>query len=209
MPFMPPMTQLSTKSNRFKSGTMGRAILALSSCFWAFGTFYSHADETIPTGMTLSDYSFWMAMQDEKSQKQDIITSSLPSQGGRQAIEVDLYGLTDGAVYLEADSIITYESGLVSASGSVQMRHKTRLIRADNVDFNTDTGEVSAHGNTQTINDDGSVQYADKIFFNDPQTLSIICGFTAITAISNFSPEEVRDDKSLCQLTDRWSEASK
>lgn len=161
------MTQLSTKSNRFKSGTMGRAILALSSCFWAFGTFYSHADETIPTGMTLSDYSFWMAMQDEKSQKQDIITSSLPSQGGRQAIEVDLYGLTDGAVYLEADSIITYESGLVSASGSVQMRHKTRLIRADNVDFNTDTGEVSAHGNTQTINDDGSVQYADKIFFND------------------------------------------
>lgn len=161
----PPKCSSRTYRNRLMNGFWAGATLAVSSLFWSSSAFSATADETIPAGMTLSDYSFMLAIQGDKPQKPEQLTPT--TKGERQAIEVDLYGLEDGAVYLEADSIITTESGLVSASGAVQMRHKTRLIRADHVDFNTENGEVTAHGNTQTINDDGSVQYADRIFFND------------------------------------------
>lgn len=77
-------------------------------------------------------------------------------------------GLKKGVSYIEADQIKRIdEEGLTEASGNVEMRINGRTIRADTVTSNTTTGVTTAKGHTQTINEDGSVQFADSITYDD------------------------------------------
>ncbi len=80
-------------------------------------------------------------------------------------------GLTDGAAYVEADHLKSLDKDNMAADGHVEMRYKEKTIRADHVTYNAATGDTLAEGHTQTINADGSVQFADRITYNeDKQT---------------------------------------
>ena len=77
-------------------------------------------------------------------------------------------GLKKGVSYIEADQIKRIDDeGLTEASGKVEMRINGRTIRADTVTSNATTGVTTAKGHTQTINEDGSVQFADSITYDD------------------------------------------
>ena len=55
----------------------------------------------------------------------------------------------------------------VIAYGHVQMRYKGKTIFADQVSYDPNTQITIATGNTVTIDEDGSVQFADSATFDN------------------------------------------
>ncbi|WP_181404557.1 LPS-assembly protein LptD [Asticcacaulis tiandongensis] len=78
-------------------------------------------------------------------------------------------GLKDDGAFISANEVTAEEKNLIVARGQVEMRYDGRLIRADEVRYNQQTGHIVASGNTQTINPDGSIQYADRLEFIDSE----------------------------------------
>ncbi len=76
-------------------------------------------------------------------------------------------GLKKGVSYLEADKVTNSDDDVTIATGSVELRQNGRTIRADKVTSNSATGVTSAEGHTQTLNEDGSVQFSDRISYDD------------------------------------------
>ncbi len=124
----------------------------------------SAADTADGKSMTGTQLAFELAMAqagvvtvDPKASK-DVRTETTPGTDG----------LAKGVSFIEADQIKRIdEEGLTEASGNVQMRLNGRTIRADTVTSNANTGVTIAKGHTQTINEDGSVQFADSITYDD------------------------------------------
>jgi len=90
-------------------------------------------------------------------------------------------GLAPGSAYIEADQVESLTKNQVVANGSVQMRYKDRTINADQVQYDTDTGITVATGHTQTINDDGTVQFADSITYDDNLKSGVSYNFAAVS----------------------------
>lgn len=89
-------------------------------------------------------------------------------------------GLRPDGLYLEADSITEDEAtDTITATGSVQARYEGRLLRADRVDYQTETGLLAAQGNAELVNPDGTVQYADTIELDDELRAGVATGFAA------------------------------
>jgi LPS-assembly protein len=76
-------------------------------------------------------------------------------------------GLTKGTSYLEADQVLNSDDDVTTATGSVELRQNGRTIRADKVISNSATGVTTAEGHTQTLNEDGSIQFSDRITYDD------------------------------------------
>lgn len=72
-------------------------------------------------------------------------------------------GLGEDGAFITADEVTSPEENIMVARGKVEMRWEGRLIRADEVRYDQTTGKTVATGNVQTINSDGSVQYADRL----------------------------------------------
>jgi len=89
-------------------------------------------------------------------------------------------GLVPGAAYLEADRIVQPDDTQIIATGRVQMRYKDKIIRADRITYSSQTETTVAEGHTQTINDDGSVQFSDRIAYNGNQESGSSENFAAI-----------------------------
>lgn len=89
-------------------------------------------------------------------------------------------GLTADGLYLEADAIThDSETDQILAVGTVQARYQGRLLRADQVDYNVTSGLLSAAGNAELINPDGTVQYADTLELDDQLRAGVATGFAA------------------------------
>jgi LPS-assembly protein len=87
-------------------------------------------------------------------------------------------GLAPGAAYLESDSLSEdRNSGIWTARGRVESRYENRVVRADEVIYNTRTGVVNARGNVQLINEDGSIQYADETSLTEDFRAGVALGF--------------------------------
>ena len=87
-------------------------------------------------------------------------------------------GLVPGAAYLESDSIEQdRDGGVWRARGRVESRYENRVVRADEVDYNTRTGVVNARGNVTLINSDGSIQYADEATLDEEFRAGVALGF--------------------------------
>ncbi|MFN3229577.1 MAG: LPS-assembly protein LptD [Asticcacaulis sp.] len=108
--------------------------------------------------------------------------------GPRQVFRKDLIGpdgLVPDGLYIEANQII--QSGqddddadkVVTAKGDVEARYRNRLIRAQEVVYNSTNGLVVARGNAAVINDDKSVQYADVIEMDDQFRAGSASGFAS------------------------------
>ena len=89
-------------------------------------------------------------------------------------------GLTEGAAFVQAKELSRVDEDTIVARGEVEMRQNDRLIRADKVTHNATTGVTTAEGNTQTINADGSVQYSDRITYDDENQSGVSENFAAI-----------------------------
>ncbi|CAH0497525.1 LPS-assembly protein LptD [Novosphingobium sp. CECT 9465] len=74
----------------------------------------------------------------------------------------------DDVVRFEADKV-RYDSNaeLVTADGSVVLRHEDQTVRADNVVWNRNTGQIMASGNIRFVDVDGNVVYTDKVELTD------------------------------------------
>ncbi|MGN6425013.1 MAG: LPS-assembly protein LptD [Asticcacaulis sp.] len=90
-------------------------------------------------------------------------------------------GLKPGAAYVEADQVQSPAQNQFVASGAVEMRYKDRTINADQVQYNSDTGVTVATGHTRTIDDDGTIQDADSITYDDNMKSGVSYNFAAIS----------------------------
>ncbi|WP_296814641.1 LPS-assembly protein LptD [Brevundimonas sp.] len=110
------------------------------------------------------------------------LAQTAPAQGARQTVEQPgPDGLTSDGLYLEADSITEdREAHVITATGLVQGRYQGRLLRADRVDYQTETGLLSASGNAELINPDGTLQYADTIELDDELRAGVATGFATL-----------------------------
>ncbi|CAL4867524.1 LPS-assembly protein LptD [Asticcacaulis sp. MM231] len=124
----------------------------------------STADAADGKSITGTQLAFELAM----AQAGAVTVASKASNDGRTETTPGTDGLAKGVSFIEADQIKRIdEEGLTEASGNVQMRLNGRTIRADTVTSNANTGVTIAKGHTQTINEDGSVQFADSITYDD------------------------------------------
>ncbi|WP_443747677.1 LPS-assembly protein LptD [Asticcacaulis solisilvae] len=89
-------------------------------------------------------------------------------------------GLVPGSAYVEADQIVQPDTTQFVATGHVQMRYKDKIIRADKITYNSQTDITVAEGHTQTINDDGSIQYSDRITYSGTEESGSSENFAAI-----------------------------
>ena len=89
-------------------------------------------------------------------------------------------GLVEGGAYVEADVLKSPDKDTMVATGHVELRYKGKIIRADEIDFNNKTGTTVARGHTQTIGEDGSVQFADLITYDDNMQSGVSENFAAV-----------------------------
>lgn len=88
-------------------------------------------------------------------------------------------GLAGGGFYLEAD-LLTQDEDLhrSTADGSVEARYKDRVLRADHVVYDSDTGVVTARGHVAILNPDGTSQFADAITLDKDMSEGVALGFS-------------------------------
>ncbi len=89
-------------------------------------------------------------------------------------------GLSAEGLFIEANSIAhNQDTDEIVAIGAVEARYQGRLIRADQINYVMQTGLLSATGNAQLINPDGTVQYADTLELDDELRAGYATGFSA------------------------------
>ena len=88
-------------------------------------------------------------------------------------------GLKGGGFYLEADTLIQDDaSHKVVAEGSVEARYQGRVLRADELDYQRDTGVVTARGHVVVVNADGTTQFAQSLTLDKDMSDGVAIGFS-------------------------------
>lgn len=105
------------------------------------------------------------------------VQPATPATPQPKRVEED--GLAGGGFYLEADRLFRDDqSHTKRAEGGVEARYKGQVLRADEVDYNSDTGVVTARGKVQIIRPDGSTQFADAITLDKDMSAGVALGFS-------------------------------
>ncbi len=99
----------------------------------------------------------------------------------------DAAGLGDDvladAASLEADNIsYDSETGIVRASGNVEIFYAGRILRADAIVYDARSNRISAQGDITVINPDGSIIVADEAEFDTEIRNGLIRGARAVMA---------------------------
>ena len=75
---------------------------------------------------------------------------------------------SEDPVLLEADAIEQgEEAGVLIAKGNVTARNNGRTVRADQINYNQNTGIVKAFGHVTVVNADGSTTFADELTLDE------------------------------------------
>lgn len=89
-------------------------------------------------------------------------------------------GLKPGELYLEADLVTRNDkTKLTTAEGQVEVRYQGRTLRADQLVYDEAKGVMTAKGDVEVIDADGSVQYADQLVLDDAMKAGAAQGFSA------------------------------
>lgn len=100
-----------------------------------------------------------------------------PPPAAASAVVAD--GLAGGGFYLEADRLIEDEANhKVTAEGAVEARYKGRVLRARELDYDSQSGIVTARGKVQILNADGTSQFAEAIALDKDMTEGVALGFS-------------------------------
>ncbi|HWE98508.1 MAG TPA: LPS assembly protein LptD [Caulobacteraceae bacterium] len=88
-------------------------------------------------------------------------------------------GLGQQGFFLEADSLLRNEEAhRVIAEGNVEARYRGRVVRADSLDYDTQSGAVVAKGHVKIIAADGTAQFADYITLDKSMSEGFATGFS-------------------------------
>jgi LPS-assembly protein len=89
-------------------------------------------------------------------------------------------GLRGGGFYLEANTLVQDDAhNRVIAEGSVEARYQGRTLRADELDYQRDTGVVTARGHVVMVNPDGTAQFAKSLTLDKDMSAGVAIGFAA------------------------------
>jgi LPS-assembly protein len=89
-------------------------------------------------------------------------------------------GLGGGGFYIESDKLFRDDiHHTTRAEGAVEARYNGKVLRAEEVDYDSDTGIVTARGHVQIIEPDGRVQYADAATLDKDMSAGVALGFSA------------------------------
>lgn len=99
-------------------------------------------------------------------------------------------GLKPGEMYMEADLVIRDDKAkTTTARGGVEVRYEGRTLRAKELVYDEAKGIITATGDVQIINADGSVEYADHIVLDDQMQAGAAQGFaTRMPATADMPP---------------------
>ena len=61
----------------------------------------------------------------------------------------------------------------------MEARYQGRVLRSDELDYNSDTGIVRAHGHVRILNPDGASQFADAMTLDKDMSAGVASGFAA------------------------------
>jgi LPS-assembly protein len=144
------------KTGRFTAIFARKGLLAGAAGIAMLGG-YAHAQITLPTLQPLH-----------------------PAPPPPPAAVVEDDGLGGGGFYIEADRLFRDDiHHTTRAEGSVEARYEGKVLRADEVDYDSDTGIVSARGHVQIIEADGKVQFADAATLDKDMSEGVALGFSA------------------------------
>lgn len=88
--------------------------------------------------------------------------------------------LRGGGFYLEADALTQDDThNRIIAEGSVEARYQGRVLRADELDYQRDTGVVTARGHVTIVNADGTAQFATALTLDKDMSAGVAIGFSA------------------------------
>ena len=86
-------------------------------------------------------------------------------------------------VDLTADSLKHDDAtGVITASGNVELVQGERVLRADMVSYNLNTGTASARGNVSVTEPNGDVHFADEVQLNNEMQTGFIRGLQTYMA---------------------------
>ena len=87
-------------------------------------------------------------------------------------------GLRGGGLYLEADTLVSdEESHQVIARGHVVARYRGRILRADEVIYNSQSEIIHATGSVSILNPDGTSQFSQSLNLNKDQSDGLALDF--------------------------------
>ena len=84
-------------------------------------------------------------------------------------------------IYLQADQIVyDAKSGMVTASGHVEIADDQRILRADTITYNQSTDAVDASGHVSLLEPDGTIAFADSVELTGDLREGAMHGFSAL-----------------------------
>jgi LPS-assembly protein len=102
-----------------------------------------------------------------------------PSTTPKPAAATPDDGLAGGGFYLEADTLTQNQTTHhVIATGGVEIRYKGRVLRAEKVDYDTQTGVVIASGKVKIIQADGAAQFAETLTLDKTMSEGLASGLS-------------------------------
>ncbi|HEX2559692.1 LPS-assembly protein LptD [Phenylobacterium sp.] len=89
-------------------------------------------------------------------------------------------GLRPDELYMEAD-LVTYDDKgqIATATGEVEVRYQGRTLRANELVYDQTRGVITAKGNAQILNADGTAEFADEIVLDEEMKAGAAIGFSA------------------------------
>ncbi|MXO66783.1 LPS assembly protein LptD [Altericroceibacterium endophyticum] len=160
LPLPQPLQQ--ARKRRLHTLSLGASplILALSACPTAL-----HAQDGAAPGITPANPPV------EVPDARDPVFDGAQNEGMPQAIG-EIPGDTgsgDGReIGFEADSLsFDSEADIVSASGNVVMRSGDQSVRADNVSWDRNSGQIVAEGNIRFVDEHGNQLFTDRLELTD------------------------------------------
>jgi LPS-assembly protein len=102
-----------------------------------------------------------------------------PSTNPKPAVAAPDDGLAGGGFYLEADTLAQSQATHhIIATGGVEIRYKGRVLRAEKVDYDTQTGVVIATGKVRILQADGAAQFAETLSLDKTMSEGFAIGFS-------------------------------
>ncbi|MBS0408324.1 MAG: LPS-assembly protein LptD [Proteobacteria bacterium] len=88
-------------------------------------------------------------------------------------------GLAGGGFYLEADELTQDNTThRYTATGNVEARYNGRTLRARSLEYDSNTGVVTARGDVQILNPDGTAEFSDAVTLDKDMSAGVALGFS-------------------------------
>ncbi len=89
-------------------------------------------------------------------------------------------GLNGGGFYLEANELVDDDQNhVVSAHGQVEARYQGRVVRANEITYDTATGVVTANGDVTIINADGTSDFSQSAVLDRELSVGVAMAFSS------------------------------